>query len=57
VTTCQYTLTAVRVPTSSFHTIMTNLPTNAGGNIGGTVFFVEAYFMDLTGMIYQRSID
>jgi len=37
---------------------MTNLPTNAGGNIGGTVYFVEGYYVDITGkMIYQRSID
>ena len=57
VTTCEYTLTTVRVHTSSFNTIMNNLPTNAGGNVGGTVFFVEAYYRDLTGMIYQRSID
>lgn len=58
VTTCQYTLTTVRVTTASFNTIMTNLPTNAGGNVGGTVYLVEAYFEDLTGaVIYQRSID
>jgi hypothetical protein len=58
VTTCQYTDTNVRVATASFNTIMTNLPTNAGGNVGGTVFFAEAYFTDITGrMIYQRSID
>lgn len=57
-TTCQYTVASVQVTTGSFNTIMTNLPTNAGGNIGGTVYFVEAYFKDLTGkMIYQRSID
>jgi hypothetical protein len=57
-TTCQYTNTHIQVSTSSFNTIMTNLPTNAGGNIGGTVYFVEAYFTDVTGrMIYQRSID
>jgi hypothetical protein len=37
---------------------MTNLPTNAGGNIGGTVYFVEAYFKSVTGnMTYQRSVD
>jgi hypothetical protein len=57
-TTCQYTVTQVEVSTSSFNTIMTNLPTNAGGNVGGTVYFVEGYFTDITGsMIYQRSID
>ena len=57
-TTRQYTDTNVRVATGSFNTIMTNLPTDAGGNIGGTVFFVEAYFTDITGkMMYQRSID
>jgi hypothetical protein len=57
-TTCQYTATAVQVSNSAFNTIMSNLPTNAGGNIGGTVYFVEGYFTDLTGrMIYQRSID
>lgn len=57
-TTCQYTVAAVQVSTASFNTIMTNLPTNAGGHIGGTVYFVEAYYKDLTGrMTYQRSID
>jgi hypothetical protein len=57
-TTCQYTNTNVRVSSSSFNTIMTNLPTNAGGNIGGTVYFVEAYFKSVTGnMTYQRSVD
>jgi len=54
--TCQYTVTTIQVP--SFNSVMTNLPTNAGGNVGGTVFFVESYFTDLTGkMNYQRSID
>ena len=57
-TTCQYTLAAVQVTNSAFSTIMSNLPTNAGGNIGGTVYFVEGYFTDVAGkMIYQRSID
>jgi hypothetical protein len=57
-TTCQYTLSAVRVSNASFQTIMTNLPTNAGGNVGGTVYLCETYFTDLTGrMIYQRFID
>jgi len=57
-TTCQYTVTNVQVGNGSFDTIMTNLPTDSGGNIGGTVFFAEAYFTDITGkMIYQRSVD
>jgi len=57
-TTCQYTVAAVQVSSSAFNTIMTNLPTNGGGNIGGTVFLVEGYYTDITGrMIYQRSID
>jgi len=57
-TTCQYTQTQVQVSTASFNTIMTNLPTNSGGNVGGTVYLAEVYFKDLTGkMNYQRSID
>ena len=57
-TTCQYTNTQIQVSTGSFNTIMTNLPTNAGGNVGGTVYFAESYFQDITGrMTYQRSID
>jgi hypothetical protein len=56
-TTCQYTVTQIQV-TGSFSQVMSNLPTNAGANVGGTVFFVESYFTDITGrMIYQRSID
>lgn len=56
-TTCQYTVTQIQVG-SSFSSVMTNLPTNAGGNVGGTVFFVESYFKDLTGRLnYQKSID
>jgi hypothetical protein len=55
-TTCQYTNTTIQV--GSFSSVMSNLPTNAGGNVGGTVYFVESYFTDITGrMIYQRSID
>jgi hypothetical protein len=59
-TTCQYTVTQVRVSNAAFNTIMnvSNLPTNSGNNVGGTVYFAEAYFTDITGrMIYQRSID
>jgi hypothetical protein len=57
-TTCQYTNSQAQVSAASFNSVMTNLPTNTGGNVGGTVFFAEAYFTDFTGrMIYQRSID
>ena len=57
-TTCQYTDANVKVSSAAFNTIMTNLPTNGGGNVGGTVYFVEVYFKDFTGRImYQRSID
>jgi len=57
-TTCQYTASGIQVPVGTFNSIMTNLPTNVSGSVGGTVFLVEAYFKDLMGrMIYQRSID
>ncbi len=57
-TTCQYTVTQIQVSAGSFNAIMSNLPTNGGGNVGGTVFLAEAYFTDFAGkMIYQRSID
>jgi len=57
-TTCQYAQTQIQVSTGSFNTIMTNLPTNGGGNVGGTVYVVETYFKDIGGrMMYQRSID
>jgi len=56
--TCQYTDTHVQVSAASFNTVMSNLPTNIGGNVGGTVFFVEVYYTDITGRImYERSID
>jgi hypothetical protein len=56
--TCQYTDTHVQIGTGSFNTIMTNLPTDIGGSVGGTVFLVETYFTDISGrMAYQRSID
>jgi hypothetical protein len=56
--TCQYTDANVKVSSASFGTVMTNLPTNGGNNVGGTVYLVEVYFTDLTGSImYQRSID
>jgi hypothetical protein len=37
---------------------MSNLPTNIGGNVGGTALLVEVYFTDITGrMMYERAID
>jgi hypothetical protein len=54
-TTCQYTNANAQV--SSLNSIMTNWPISTG-SIGGTIYFVEAYFVDVTGrMTYQRSID
>lgn len=56
--TCQYTDTHVQVSAASFNAVMSNLPTNIGGNVGGTALLVEVYFTDITGrMMYERAID